>query len=235
VSTAVVVRDETTVTPVDNANAFGNESAFEYAQRAAKALALSDLAPPPFKGNISNCLAALDIAMRVRMSPLLVMQKLHNIQGKWSWAAEHIIAIINASGRFSPLRFRAEGAGDQRAVTAYARDLKTGDEVEGVPVSIEMAKGEGWFGRSGSKWKTMPELMLRYRAAAFFGRLYCPDLLSGLSVAEDRADPPMLDAAPLTDGRGNDGRLPMLRTPADDAYGVVDSVTGDDVAAETEA
>jgi hypothetical protein len=51
-----------------------------------------------------------------------------------------------------------------------------------------MASAEGWATKAGSKWKTMPELMLRYRAAAFFGRLYAPDILMGMQTAEEAAD-----------------------------------------------
>ena len=46
-----------------------------------------------------------------------------------------------------------------------------GDRIEGPTVTIAMAKAEGWYGRSGSKWPTMPDLMLSYRSAAFFGTL----------------------------------------------------------------
>jgi hypothetical protein len=72
-----------------------------------------------------------------------------------------------------------------------------------------MAKAEGWFAKNGSKWKTMPELMLRYRAAAFFGRLYAPDVLNGMHATEEaedigdrprnvtaRTESPILDDAP---------------------------------------
>jgi hypothetical protein len=63
-----------------------------------------------------------------------------------------------------------------------------------------MAKAEGWFGKNGSKWKTMPDLMLRYRAATFFGRLYCPELLMGMKVQEEVIDvlgePPNAKARP---------------------------------------
>jgi len=51
-----------------------------------------------------------------------------------------------------------------------------------------MAAAEGWATKAGSKWKTMPELMLRYRAAAFFGRLYAPDILMGMQTAEEAVD-----------------------------------------------
>jgi hypothetical protein len=42
--------------------------------------------------------------------------------------------------------------------------------------------------QEGSKWATMPELMIRYRAAAFWGRLYASDLLLGLQTQEEAID-----------------------------------------------
>ena len=51
-----------------------------------------------------------------------------------------------------------------------------------------MAKAEGWLTKTGSKWQTMPELMLKYRAAAFFGRLYAPEVLMGMQTAEEVID-----------------------------------------------
>lgn len=53
---------------------------------------------------------------------------------------------------------------------------------------MEMAKAEGWVGKSGSKWKTMPELMIRYRAAAFWGRLYVPEIMMGMHTMEEIED-----------------------------------------------
>lgn len=47
---------------------------------------------------------------------------------------------------------------------------------------------KGWFSKDGSKWRTMPELMLRYRAASFFGRLYAPDILYGMQTTEEVED-----------------------------------------------
>ena len=51
-----------------------------------------------------------------------------------------------------------------------------------------MVKGEGWLDKSGSKWKTMPEQMFTYRAASFFARKYCPDVLMGLQTVEEVRD-----------------------------------------------
>ena len=55
-------------------------------------------------------------------------------------------------------------------------------------MDMEMAKAEGWLSKNGSKWKTMPQLMLRYRAASFFSSLNCPELTMGLYTKEEMQD-----------------------------------------------
>jgi len=53
---------------------------------------------------------------------------------------------------------------------------------------MEMARKEGWVSKSGSKWVTMPQLMLRYRAAAFFIRTTAPELTMGLHTDDEIID-----------------------------------------------
>ena len=169
---------------------FSDMQAFEDAQRRAKALASSTLIPPQFQGQqgFANCLVALEIANRMRMSPFVVMQNLHIIHGRPSWSSSFIIAMVNCCGRFSPLRFELSGQGDSLACYAVAKDLASGQELKGPTITMTMAKKEGWATKSGSKWLTMPELMIRYRAAAFWGRLYASDLLLGLQTQEEAID-----------------------------------------------
>jgi hypothetical protein len=142
------------------------------------------MVPKDYQGNIANCLVALETAQRLNMSPLMVMQNLHVIHGRPSWSAAFLISAINQSGRYSPLKY--EQTPD--SCRAYATDLSTGEIVKGPAATIEMAKAEGWYNKAGSKWKTMPELMLMYRAAAFFARLYTPDLTMGFKTAEENQD-----------------------------------------------
>ena len=157
---------------------------FEHAQRIAKLLSSSDLVPNQYKGNIANTMVALEMAFRMNASPLMVMQNLHIIHGRPSWASSFIIASINSCGKFGTLRFKS----DDKSCRAIATDRSTGEIIEGPLVTMEMAKLEGWIDKAGSKWKTMPELMLKYRAAAFFGRLYCPEIMMGLYSADETID-----------------------------------------------
>ena len=99
-----------------------------------------------------------------------------------------MIAVINSCGRFSEfLKFRSEGEGDNYGCIAYTKDMN-GNLLESPKVDWKMVKAEGWLTKNGSKWKTMPELMFRYRAASFFGRLYCSDLLKGLQSVDEVMD-----------------------------------------------
>ena len=169
---------------------FSDMQAFEDAQRRAKALASSTLIPPQFQGQqgFANCLVALEIANRMRMSPFQVMQNLHIIHGRPSWSSQFIIGLINGCGRFSPLRYDVTGQGDTLACTCVATELASGNDLRGPTVTMAMAKKEGWATKSGSKWLTLPDLMIRYRAAAFWGRLYIPELLVGIQTQEEVVD-----------------------------------------------
>jgi hypothetical protein len=176
--------NELATTQGTTVSVFANATSFDTAQRIAKALSSSDLVPDTYKGNIANCLVALEAAQRIGASPLMVMQNMHIIHGRPSWSSQFIIAAINSCGRFGALKFRM-GTGE---CTAYATDKDSGEVIEGPKVTLAMAQAEGWATKSGSKWKTMPELMLRYRAAAFFGRLYAPDVLMGMYAEEEVRD-----------------------------------------------
>ena len=185
----------TAITTQSSGSVFSGIQAFEDAQRIAKALASSTLIPTQFQGQqgFANCLVALEIANRMRISPFLAMQHLHVIHGRPSWSSSFIIAMVNGSGRFSPLRFEMSGEGDSLACYAMATDLASEQELKGPTITILMAKKEGWSSKAGSKWATMPELMIRYRAAAFWGRLYASDLLLGLQTQEE-----VIDVQPVT-------------------------------------
>jgi hypothetical protein len=163
-------------------------AAFELLQRRAKALSSSTLVPKEFQGNPANCLIAMNLAARLRADEFMIMQSLDIIHGRPSFRAQFLIAMVNSSGRFTPLQFRMTGEGKSRACVAHCKSTDTGEPIEGPEISIGMANAEGWLSKNGSKWQTMPELMLRYRAAAFFARLYAPDITLGMQTSEELHD-----------------------------------------------
>lgn len=163
-------------------------AAFTANVRQAQALAESDLVPQAYRGNVANVMVAAELAQRIGASVMAVMQNLHVIQGKPSFSSSFLIACVNSCGRFSPLKFRFEGDGDNYGCRAVAVELKTGEECVGPLVTRAMAKAEGWSTKTGSKWKTMEELMFSYRAAAFWTRLYAPELTLGMHTTDEVED-----------------------------------------------
>jgi len=159
---------------------------FELVQREAKLLSASSLVPKQYQGNIADVVVAMNMARRMNADPLMVMQSLHIIHGKPGWSAQFLIASFNACGKFGAVYY--EFNDDKSECTAKTVELSTGREISGPMVSLEMAKAEGWATKTGSKWKTMPELMLRYRAAAFLIRTTAPEIGLGLYTTDELRD-----------------------------------------------
>lgn len=166
---------------------------FEIIQRKAKALTTSTIVPETYRNNIGNCIIALEMAERMGTPPLMVMQNLYVVHGNPAWSSKYLIGSINASKRFSPLRyeFRGEEGTPSYGCRCYAYEASDKERTEplyGDWITMEMANKEGWTKKSGSKWLTMPNQMLRYRAAAFWQRVYCPEISMGLLTAEEAED-----------------------------------------------
>lgn len=177
------------------------EVAFNLAQRQAIALSKSDMVPKSYQGNVANTMIAMETANRIGAGVFQVMQNLHIIHGRPGWSSTFLIATVNASGRWSPLKFRMQGVEGKPdwGCRAYATDKSTGEECVGPAITMAMAKAEGWSTKNGSKWLTMPELMLCYRAAAFWVRLYAPEVAMGIHTADEVTDMQPSNYADLPD------------------------------------
>ncbi len=169
---------------------------FELAVRTSKILAKSSLVPKEYRGNVPNCMIALNMANRMNADPLMVMQNLYIVHGKPGWSAQFLISIFNTSGRFSPIRYNWVGkeGTDSWGCQAWAIEKETGEKIEGSTITIKLAKEEGWYskidknGNECSKWQTMPEQMLMYRAAAWFIRTYAPEFAMGMYTEDEIID-----------------------------------------------
>lgn len=164
--------------------------------RTARMLSCSALVPDQYRNSPENCLVAIDIANRMGISPLMVMQNLYVVKGKPSWSGSFCAAAINGSGRFTPLEFIFVGERDKPSCGCYATAVRVsnGSRCYSETVTIEMAMKEGWYskkdkyGKETSKWQSMPMQMMMYRAAAFFARAHCSDILLGLPTYEEVQD-----------------------------------------------
>ena len=173
--------DQSAITTTSSKSVYSSIESFESARRIAASLADSALVPMAYRGQsgLANCIVAIEIANRMDMSPFQVMQNLNVIHGRPSWSSQFIIGLIQGCGRFEDFRY------DETSDTCQcvARRKPSGELVDGPRISLQMAKDEGWT--KNSKWRTMPQTMLRYRAASAFGRFHIPDLILGIQSVEE--------------------------------------------------
>jgi hypothetical protein len=228
---AVAATEQTLMpAPSNTAMGFGNLQSFELMQRAAKLLASSTLVPKEYQGNISNCVIALNMAMRIGADPLMVMQNLYLVHGRPGWSSQFLIATFNQCDRFSAMRFEffGEAGKDSWGCRAWSVERETGAKLVGADITIKVAKDEGWYAKNGSKWKTMPQQMLMYRAASWFVRAYAPELSMGLQTQEELRDVGELPTVSVTQA----SRAPQ--TLAEIEHELVGTTTGSEAASSTD-
>lgn len=173
--------DQSALTTTSSKSVYSSIQSFESAQRIAASLAESTIVPMMYRGKagLGNCMVALEIANRMGMSPFQVMQNLDVIHGRPSWRSQFIIGLIQGCGRFKGFTYNEAADSCQ----CFASIKTTGEQVSGPKITLDMAKREGWT--KNTKWSTMPQTMLRYRAASAFGRFHIPDLILGIQSVEE--------------------------------------------------
>lgn len=156
----------------------------------ATTLSKSTIVPANYQNRPENCLIALDMATRMGVSPMMVMQNLYVVQGKPSWSGTAVASLIRNCGRFLDVEVNYIGQENTDSWGCYisCKNAKNGKEIKGSVVTIGIAKAEGWYNKTGSKWKTMPAQMLAYRAYAWFGRIHAPELMMGMQSTEEVED-----------------------------------------------
>jgi hypothetical protein len=135
------------------------ERGFALAVRLAKAYSSSDAVPACFRQTIEkkgrggstwldnpaalgNCLVAIETARAVGVSITSVMQNANVIEGRLTWSAQYKIAAINASGRFTPLRFELKNLG--RIKATYKEKLGWNDQKRGFDFREVQVEVDNW-------------------------------------------------------------------------------------------
>lgn len=180
---------------------------FEVMQREARLFSASPLIPQHLRQGgpeqaLANCYIALKMANTMGEDPLVVLQNIHVVNGKAGFATQYMIARANASGVFKGrINWNVDRSDKNNlSVTAFATLAETEERVE-FTADMAMASAEGWT--KNAKYKTMPEVMLRYRSAAFLIRFYAPDVMLGYHTSEEVEDValaagPVVEQKPLT-------------------------------------
>lgn len=163
---------------------------FELEHKKAEALCASAFFPQSLQTNgngLANAVIIYELANRMQISPFEVAQSIFIIHGKPSFETKFLVARLNQSGK---LKGRLRTIINEAKTEAYceAIEAETGEILRGTTITLDIAKKEGWLGKNGSKWQTIPELMLRYRAQSFFINEYFPEVKFGLKTTDEAED-----------------------------------------------
>lgn len=158
------------------------EKAYKFSQIIAK----SDIIPAHYRQKPENVFVAIQTAYRMDLDPMLVMQNTFVINGKLGMNSTFAISLANSSGLFEGgIRYKVVGEGGALQVTAYAK-LKSSDEEISYTIGMKEAVAENWI--KNPKYKSLPELMLRYRAATLLIRTHVPEVINGMHMVEEIED-----------------------------------------------
>lgn len=158
----------------------------EKALKFAEIMSQADIIPTHYRGKPANVFIAVQSALRMNLDPMQIMQNTFVVSGKLGMVSAFAISLANGSGLFdSGIRYRVDGSGDNLKVTAYTNLKKTGEEIS-YTITMREAKAEGWT--KNAKYQSLPELMLRYRAATLLIRTHAPEVLNGMHMVEEIED-----------------------------------------------
>ena len=171
---------------------FYSTAAMNQLQKITDVFNKSSLAPETYRGtqNWGNCAIVLSMAARMNADPLMMLQNVYVVYGQPAMSSKMMIALFNQCGRYDSIHYKETGkkGTDSHGCIAWAKEKATGEVLEGPEITIKVAKDEGWYDKSGSKWKTMPDQMLRYRAASWFIRTTAPELSIGFQTTDEVID-----------------------------------------------
>jgi len=158
-------------------------AAFEHLWRVAKAFSMSGMVPGHFQGKPESCMVALMYAQQLGEHPMVMFQEVTVINGRPGTSSRFAIARANKSALLAgPITWASKGQGDALEVQARAFMVGTGEEITAT-VTMKEAAADGWT--RNSKYKSIPEQMLRWRAATRLINLYMPEVLFGLGVKDE--------------------------------------------------
>jgi hypothetical protein len=159
---------------------------FEHLQRVAGLFSSGSLVPELYQKNPANCFIALHVADSLGIHPLMFMQNSFILKGKPGIEAKLVISLVNTRGPYPRgIQYEMKGSAETRSCRAYG--VRADQSVDEFEVSFAQAKAAGWVDRNPN-WKTLTDLMLKYRSSTYLARTYCPELLLGLQTREEIID-----------------------------------------------
>jgi len=159
--------------------------------RYAKTLADAGLLPTAYRGRPANVLVAIETGAMLGLAPMAAIQNVHVIEGKPSYSAGLLAALVRRAGH----TIRVTGT-DEKAVAEIVR-ADDPDFTYRAEWTIARARQAQLL--SKDNWKKYPAAMLKSRAVSEVCRDACQDVFLGpVYVAEELGATVDADGDPVT-------------------------------------
>jgi hypothetical protein len=178
---------------------------FGEAMEFSKLISSSALVPQAYRGKPADILVAIQLGHSVGLPPIQSLQWIAVINGRPCLYGDAALAIVRRSRWCQDVVEQWDDETQTATCSAYRR----GSKPVHATFSLEDAKRAGLLQKKGP-WSDYPRRMAQMRARGFALRDAFPDVLLGLSVAEEAmdipAEAPELEAAPKPKGTWRKGR-----------------------------
>jgi hypothetical protein len=154
--------------------------------KRAQFYSTATIVPKDYQKNPANCYIAVDMANRLGLSPMFVMNGLYIVHGRPAWSSKALIQLAKSTV-LQDLTYVFDKSDPNNLKCVCHAITNKGRSVEGREISIKMAKDWGWHDKNPI-WRNAPELMLRYRAAAWMISTEFPECAQGLLTKEEEDD-----------------------------------------------
>jgi hypothetical protein len=148
-------------------------------EHLANIMASAKLVPQWFQKSPGDCMLVIRLAMVWDMDPFLLAQECFSINGKLMPSGKLAAAVINTRGKLAErLNYEYTGEGESRIITVIGR-LASESKPRQVEVKYKDAK------TANEQWKKQPDQQLMYAGARTWGRRHVPELMLGVTFAEE--------------------------------------------------
>ena len=200
----------------------------EETYRLAQFLAASGNIDPKYRDKVSDVFLIVTFGAELGLAPMQALQSIYTVNGRQSLYGDALLAVVMGSPAYVDHDEYFEVNGQQVAglvaadyqsdeTTAICTFVRAG---KATPVtrrfSIGQARKAKLLGKSGP-WTEYPDRMLQMRARAFAARDAFPDILRGISSAEEMRDLPIdVTPSPPVTVRRRSEAVPAMTEPAAD-------------------
>lgn len=161
-------------------------SNLDEAKELATLIAKSDLVPKDYQDKPGNVLVAIQMGQELGLQPMQALQGIAVINGRPSVWGDAMLALVRGNPLCESLSETITGEGDKMVATCTIK--RKGEKTEVIrSFSVADARMAKLWDKTGP-WTNYPQRMLQMRARAWACRDAFPDVLKGISMAEEQQD-----------------------------------------------